>query len=74
MGDSHGNGRSVVNSDFWRWLIGVGAAAVVAYFTTIGAIQAEVSEIRTRQDSQFSEVLRRLDLMQQDIRELRNKP
>lgn len=57
--------------DYVRWLIGVLAAAVVAYFTTVGAIQAEVSAIKARQDSQFGEVLRRLDLLQSDIRELR---
>jgi len=57
--------------EYIRWLIGVGAAALVAYFTTISAIQAEVTEVKTRQDSQFSEVLRRLDIMQQDIRDLR---
>lgn len=62
------------HGEYMRWLIGVGAAAIVAYFTTINAIQAEVSEIKTRQDSQFSEVLRRLELLQADIRELRGRP
>lgn len=61
------------NGDFVRWIVGVGAAALVAYFTTIGAIQTEVSEIKTRQDSQFNEVLRRLELLQADIRELRSR-
>ena len=61
------------NGDLVRWLVGVGAAALVAYFTTIGAIQTEVSEIKTRQDSQFNEVLRRLELLQADIRELRSR-
>ena len=65
------NGKT---GEYVRWFVGVGAAALVAYFTTIGAIQAEVSEIKTRQDSQFSEVLRRLELMQADIRELRGRP
>ena len=62
------------NGDFVRWIVGVGAAALVAYFTTIGAIQSEVSEIKTRQDAQFSELLRRLELLQADIRELRGRP
>ena len=57
--------------DYVRWLIGVAAAATVAYYTTIGAIQAEVSAIKARQDSQFGEVLRRLDVLQQDIRDMR---
>lgn len=54
-----------------RWLVGVAAAAIVAYFTTINAIQAEVSAIKATQNSQFNEVLRRLDVLQQDIREIR---
>lgn len=70
MAEGRFNGQT---AEWLRWLIGVGAAAVVAYFTTIGAIQAEVSEVKTRQDSQFQEVLRRLDLMQSDIRELRGR-
>ena len=71
MAEQTGNRPFTV--DFWRWLISVAAAATVAYFTTIGAIQAELSEVKTRQDSQFQEVLRRLELMQSDIRELRAK-
>ena len=59
--------------EYLRWLIGVGAAALVAYFTTVAAIQSEVSEIKARQESQFSEVLRRLDQVQTDIRELRQR-
>ena len=60
-------------SEYIRWLIGVAAAGIVAYFTTISAIQAEVTAIKTRQDAQFQEVLRRLDVMQTDIRELRGR-
>ena len=59
--------------NYVRLLIGVAAAALVAYFTTIGAIQGEISESKARQDAQFSEVLRRLDQLQQDIRELREQ-
>lgn len=60
--------------DVLRYLVGVALAAAVAYFTTIGAIQAELSATKAQQESQFSEVLRRLELMQQDIRELRGRP
>lgn len=63
-----------LTGEMLRWGIGVAAAAIVAYFTTVGAIQAEVSAIRARQDSQFGEVLRRLEVLQQDIRELRRVP
>ena len=57
--------------EYMRWLIGVGAAALVAYFTTIGAMQAEVSAVKAQQESQFQEVLRRLEILQADIREIR---
>jgi hypothetical protein len=52
-------------------LLGVLVAALVAYYTTQASIQAEIAEIKATQTSQFSEVLRRLGTMQDDIRELR---
>lgn len=55
-----------------RWLVGIAAAAVVGYYTSIGAINSEIATIKAKQESQFSEVLRRLDVMQTDIRDLRN--
>ena len=56
-----------------RYVLGLIVVALTAYFTTTGTIQSEIAAIKARQDSQFSEVLRRLDVMQADIRELRNK-
>jgi predicted outer membrane lipoprotein len=61
----------LVNGDLMRWLLGVVVAAVVAYFTTINAIQAAVVEVKTRQETQFLEVLRQLEDIKTDIRELR---
>lgn len=55
----------------WLNLLGVLVAGLVAYFTTQASIQAEIAEIKATQTSQFQEVLRRLDMMQTDIRELR---
>lgn len=69
--DAHKTRLNGATGEVVRWLIGVAAAAVVAYFTTINAIQAAIVEVKTRQESQFNEVLRRLDVVQQDIRELR---
>ncbi len=63
-----------LKQDMLRWLIGVVLAALTAYFTTISAIEGEVREVKTKQDSQFGEVLRRLELLQADIRELRGRP
>lgn len=60
----------------------VAIAALVAYFTTTGAIQAEIAGIKATQASQFEalkyaqeqfqgEVLRRIDALHTDLRELR---
>ena len=54
-------------------LLGVLVAALVAYYTTQASIQAEIAEIKATQTSQFGEVLRRLGIMQDDIRELRQR-
>lgn len=54
-----------------RFAIGLVVAALVAYYTTTSAIQIEISAIKTKQDSQFGEVIRRLEVLQDDIREIR---
>lgn len=55
-----------------RWLLSMAAAAVVGYYTSIGAINSDIAAIKAKQESQFGEVLRRLESMQTDIRDLRN--
>lgn len=46
-------------------------AALVAYFTTTSAIQAEIAALKATEESHFAELLRRLDQVAIDIRELR---
>lgn len=70
MAESRFNGRT---GEMLRYAIGLVLAALVAYFTTTGAIQTEIAAIKAKQDSQFGELLRRLDIMQADIRELRGR-
>ena len=65
------NGKT---GDYMRWVAGLILAGVVAYFTTVGTMNREIGEVRTKQDQNFMEVLRRLDVMQADIRELRDRP
>ncbi len=69
---THGvlNGRT---GEYIRWAATLALGAVVAYFTAQGAVQVELAEMKARQESQFGEVLRRLDLLQQDVRELRSQ-
>ena len=43
-----------------RYLIGLGVAGVVAYFTAIGALQERVSRVETLEQSHFEEVQRSL--------------
>lgn len=64
------NGKT---GDYIRWLVGLALAAFIAYSTAMGAINSEVASIKAKQDSQFGEVLRRLEIMQADIRELRGR-
>jgi hypothetical protein len=71
-------GRFSVSDEWKRWLVGVGMAGLVAYFTTVQTIRGEVADVKkdvaavkATQESQFGEVLRRLDTLQADIRELR---
>lgn len=66
---SEGNGRR--NGEVWWRLAGLALAGLVAYFTAIGAIQVEVNEIKTTENAHFAELLRRVELMQQDIRDIR---
>jgi hypothetical protein len=60
--------------EYLRWLIAMVLAAAVSYFTTQARIDRELGSITATQSAQFNEVLRRLDLMQTDIRELRQRP
>ena len=58
--------------DSWiHWLAGMALAALVAYFTTTSAIQAEVAALKATEESHFAEILRRLEVLTADIRELR---
>lgn len=54
-----------------QWIIGVALAAITAYFTTTAAIQSEIAAMKATEESHFSELLRRMDVLQVDIRELR---
>ena len=60
--------------DMWlHWLAGMILAALVAYFTTTSAIQAKIAALEATEESHFAEILRRLDIMSADVRELRGR-
>jgi hypothetical protein len=54
-----------------RWLLGLAGAALISYFTAQGAIEQRVTAVETKEGAHFEEVIRRMDLMQTDVRELR---
>jgi hypothetical protein len=64
------NGKT---GEFVRWMLGLALAAVVAYYTAIGAMSREIGEVKATEQSHFSEVLRRLDDLKSDVRDLRNE-
>lgn len=61
-------------AEWLRYLLGLAVAAIIAYFTTLSTMNQAVAEVRTTEDNHFQEVLRRLDLITADVRELRNRP
>lgn len=65
------NGRT---GEWVRMALGLVLAGLIAYFTALGRVESSITEVRERQRNQFEEVLRRLDIMQSDIRELRSRP
>lgn len=46
-------------------------AAVVSYVTAVTALQKQTAVLEERQTQQYGEVIRSLDLIREDIRELR---
>jgi hypothetical protein len=64
------NGKT---GEYIRWVLGLILAGLVSYATAMGSIQQEIATVKAKQESQFGEVLRRLEIMQADIRELRSR-
>ena len=58
-------------SEWVRWGTGLVLAALVSYLTAIAANRQEIAVVKATEESHFQEVLRRLDSVQYDIRELR---
>lgn len=58
-------------AEWVRWGTGLILAALVSYLTAISANRQEIAVVKATEESHFQEVLRRLDTMQNDIRELR---
>lgn len=57
--------------EWLRYLGGLVLAAMIAYFTTLSTMEKAIGKVDERENNHFAEVLRRLDAMQADIREMR---
>lgn len=57
--------------DIARYVVPMVLAAIVAYYTTTSSLERGLSEVKTRQEAQFDEILRRFVTLQDDIREIR---
>ena len=56
--------------EYIRWALSLVFAAIVAW----GVVTGRLSVLEARQQTQFEELIRRFQVMQDDIRELRRKP
>ena len=65
--------KSSPAGEWIRWLTGLALAGLIAYFTTVSTISKDQAVTKEKQQNFQEEMLRRLDLMQADIRELRNR-
>lgn len=63
-----------LRSQLLRWLLMLAVSALIAYYTTNSTMDKAIGQIDERENNHFSEVLRRMDAIQIDVRELRNRP
>jgi hypothetical protein len=66
-----GQSRELVGQEWMRWAVAAILAAMVSYFTTMATVQQQTAEVKATEAAHFQEVLRRLDMLQVDVRELR---
>jgi hypothetical protein len=65
--------KETVSPEWIRWALAIIGAMVVSYFTTIATVQQQTLEVKTTEAAHFQEILRRLDAMQIDIRDMRDR-
>lgn len=58
------NGKT---GEMLRWVLGLVLAAVVAYFTSTGAMQAQLAVITERENNHYHEMLKRLDRIENKL-------
>lgn len=65
------NGKS---SELLKWVLGLVLAGLVSYFTTTSTMSERIAEVKATEEAHFQELLRRFDVLQEDVREIRSRP
>ena len=64
--------RTAAPSEYVRWLVGlvfpVALAALVSYYTAVGAITQRIERIDTREEEHFERLLEQLEYLRADVR------
>lgn len=58
------NGKT---GEYVRWIIGMALAGIVAYFTALGALQAQLAVVIERERNHYDEIIRRLDRIENKV-------
>lgn len=58
------NGKT---GEMLRWAFGLVLAGIVAYFTSTGALQAQLAVITERENNHYSELLKRLERIESKL-------
>jgi hypothetical protein len=70
-------GQQETSPSAWRvslkWIIAMGLSALISYFTSQAKLEVGQARLDERENNHYSEVLRRIDLLSQDIRDLRDQ-
>lgn len=54
-----------------EWAIGMALAAIVAYYTTVNALETKSAVLEEREQNHYHEMIQRLDEMRADIKDLK---
>lgn len=58
------NGKT---GEYIRWIVGMGLAGIVAYFTVLGALQSQLAVVVERERNHYDEIIRRLDRIENKV-------
>ena len=56
-----------------RWVVGLGLAGVVSYYTAIGSIQSQISVVEERENNHYSELIRLNAEMRRQLERIESK-